>query len=223
MRRLCVHGTIAAGHFTLDVTFEAAPGVTVLFGPSASGKTLTLRTIAGVAKMRSGALSFERGGWEKLPVHERNVGYAPQDAALWPHRNVQQHIEPFTTQERTHQLLTELRLEALRNRRPGDLSGGERQRVALARALSRSPSLLLLDEPLSALDHPARAAIGTTIRRYIRETGAVALLATHDPVEARALGDALVLYRSQERDSPFKAREASIALLDTFIRPTQVE
>jgi molybdate transport system ATP-binding protein len=196
---------LRAGFFELDVAFDAAAGVTVLFGPSASGKTLTLRVVAGLDRVGSGALRDAgalldggvRGGGARAFVtpKERNVGYAPQDAALWPHRSARDHLLPFCDAARTDALLERVGLAPHADRKPARLSGGERQRLALARAIARQPRLLLLDEPFAALDDEARRAMGELVRAEAAR-GAIVLFVTHDREEAARLGDAFVIYES---------------------------
>ncbi len=223
MSRLRLEGRIVAGRFSLDVSIEAEAGIQVLFGPSASGKTLTLRALAGLESLRPGTISCDGRDWTPLAPYARSVGYAPQDAALWPHRTVREHIAPFATAKRAEMLVEQLGLANLQDRRPADLSGGERQRVALARALAREAHVLLLDEPLTALDHSARRALGAFIRREVQSMGAVALLATHDPVEARELGDGLIAYSPLDSAAHMQARRAPLEALDALTRPTRVE
>lgn len=197
---LDVDAKVSVGRFSLSARFTATAGVTVIRGPSASGKTLTLRLLAGLLRADAGHLRFGDETWDAPPTRWtppelRGLGYAPQHAALWPHRTVR---EQLTTIARTRHLdapLDALGVTALLDRRPSELSGGERQRVALARALVRSPRLLLLDEPWSALDVEARGAAARVLREVVTARAMVALVVTHDTEDARAIADREVYAR----------------------------
>jgi molybdate transport system ATP-binding protein len=161
MSELVIDAHARVGTFMLEARFRAKAGVTVLFGPTASGKTTTLRLVAGIERLARGSIRFgdetlDDGATTFVPPRARNVGYAPQDGALWPHRSARDHLTPFVPEDRTRALLALVGLEPHAARRPPGLSGGERQRLAFARALARSPKLLLLDEPFSALDDATR-------------------------------------------------------------------
>ncbi|MCU0683252.1 MAG: ATP-binding cassette domain-containing protein [Polyangiaceae bacterium] len=169
----------------LDARFDAGPGVTFVTGPSASGKTTLLRTLAGLERPLEGLVTLNGEPLDEapglhVPTERRPLGYAPQESLLWPHRRVREHLEPFAPPERCQALAEALGLGPLWQRPASALSGGERQRVALGRALARSPRLLLLDEPLSALDREGRRALGAIIRRETEALGAVTLWVTHD-------------------------------------------
>jgi ABC-type sulfate/molybdate transport systems ATPase subunit len=196
--KLVVDARVRTGDFALDLQFEAAPGVTVLFGPTASGKTLTLRLVAGLERAAEGSVRADDvtfdGADRFATPNARGVGYAPQDGALWPHKTVREHLTLFVGTDRARELLDELGLTTLADRRPAKLSGGERQRVAFARALSRRPRLLLLDEPFSALHDDARQALGDIVQRHAAR-GNTVIFVTHDRAEALRLGNAFVVYR----------------------------
>lgn len=196
---LDVNARVKAGAFALDARFAARPGVTVLFGPTASGKSLTLRLVAGVERLQDGVLGFgdrvlDDAHRTFVAPRDRGLGWAPQDGGLWPHRSALEHLSPFAGPARVAEVLALVDLARHASRRPGNLSGGERQRLAFARAITRSPSLLLLDEPFSALDDAARAKMGVLVRAEA-DRGAVVLFVTHDRAEAERLGDAFVLFR----------------------------
>jgi molybdate transport system ATP-binding protein len=198
MSSLVVDARARAGTFELEARFSARPGVTVLFGPTASGKSLTLRLVAGIERasagsIRKGDVVLDDAARTFVSPRARGVGYAPQDGALWPHRTALDHLTPFSSPSRAAELLALVGLERHAARRPARLSGGERQRLALARALARDADLLLLDEPFSALDDAARAKMGDLVRERA-SGGATVLFVTHDREEAARLGDAYVLF-----------------------------
>ncbi len=204
---LSVDARVRAGSFDLDVRIEASAGVTVLFGPTASGKTLALRLIAGLVRpssgfVRAGDVTFDEHGTFVRPS-ARGIGYAPQHGALWPHRTAREHLEPFANAARTTELLALVDLADCADRKPFALSGGERQRLAFARSLARDSKLLLLDEPFSALDDDARVRMGDVVRSHA-ERGATVLFVTHDREEARRLGTRFVTFaagRTEARDT----------------------
>ncbi len=180
--------------------------VTVLFGPSGSGKTTLLRALAGLERPDAGHIRFGAETWFDaaartfVPPRARGVGLLFQDYALFPHLTVAGnlgyglHRAPRAEREaRVAEVATRLGLTELLGRRPGALSGGQRQRVALARALAPRPRLLLLDEPLSALDAPTREVLRGELRALLEQAGVPAVLVTHDRTEALALGDRLVV------------------------------
>jgi molybdate transport system ATP-binding protein len=180
--------------------------VTVLFGPSGSGKTTVLRLLAGLDRPDAGELRldgerwFDRAAGVFVPPQRRGVGYLFQEYALFPHltvaRNVAYGLAGLARGERearVGELAARLRIEDLLARRPAELSGGQRQRVALARALAPRPRLLLLDEPLSALDAPTRDALRGELRALLEASRVPAIVVTHDRTEALALGDRMIV------------------------------
>ena len=193
---------------TVRATLElsATPGrVAVLFGPSGAGKTTVLRCLAGLDRPEHGRILFHGEPWCDtsarlfLPPQQRRVGFLFQDYALFPHLTAEQNVQfglgaltAAERRERSGSLFKLLHLEGLEGRRPRELSGGQQQRVALARALAIRPRLLLLDEPLSALDAPSREQLRGELRRLLRELGVPTVVVTHDKLEALALGDDLV-------------------------------
>jgi molybdate transport system ATP-binding protein len=194
--------TIAAeAHVPLD----HAP-VTVLFGPSGSGKTTILRALAGLETPDSGVIRFADETWfdaaarTLVPPQRRRVGLLFQEYALFPHLGVAANIGygvhglPRTERDqRVREVARLCAVEDLLRRRPSQLSGGQRQRVALARALAPRPRLLLLDEPLSALDQPLREGLRSELRQLLVASRVPALVVTHDRAEALALGDRLAV------------------------------
>tara|TARA_B100001123_G_C15336680_1_gene1033095 strand:+ start:2570 stop:3649 length:1080 start_codon:yes stop_codon:yes gene_type:complete len=198
---LNVDTTTNFGNFTLDISLQAEREILVLFGPSGAGKSLTLELIAGLHRHDSGTISFadklfsdtKKNYW--LPPHKREIGYLVQDGALFPHMTVTDNIafgaKGITAEDRQSrvvELLQFFNLNDIRNRMPKSLSGGQRQRVALARALAPNPSLLLLDEPFSALDESTRDMLRDEISRLQKDKGLTILFVTHDLSEAVSLG-----------------------------------
>jgi molybdate transport system ATP-binding protein len=181
------------------VALEVADGECVaLAGPSGVGKTTVLQTVAGLFSpergvVRCGEVWLDTARGVFVPPERRRCGYVFQDYALFGHlsawRNVAYGMEGGDRRARAHALLERFGLSARAGARPAHLSGGERQRVAVARALAREPRVLLLDEPLSALDPRTRAAAARELAAVLRETGVPALLVTHDFAEAALLGD----------------------------------
>jgi len=190
------------GSFELDVDLSVpAAGVSVLFGKSGSGKTTLLRSIAGLERMagtaRIGSTTLQDDASGRfLPVPQRRVGYVFQEALLFPHLSVAQNLayasdraRPGTDRRALDSVVEGLALSALLPRRPDSLSGGERQRVAIARALLSNPLLLLMDEPLSALDAAARARSLDLLERLRTELSIPMLYVTHSVDEAARLAD----------------------------------
>ena len=180
--------------------------VLVLFGPSGSGKTTVLRCLAGLERPDEGEIRFGEQTWFAstggvcLPPQRRDIGYLSQDHSLFPHLSVQDNIgfglgalSGPQRAARVGGLVALLGLVGLERRFPEQLSGGEKQRTALARALARRPRLLLLDEPLSALDAPTREEIRHQLRAWLSAEAIPTFLVTHDRTEALALGDAVAI------------------------------
>jgi len=195
--------------FTLDVTWEAGDEVVTLFGPSGAGKTLTLQCLAGLIRpdagriVVNGTVFFDDARGVDMPTQRRRLGYVFQGYALFPHLSVRDNVAyglrdlpAAARRQRTQEVLERLGLVDLGARQPRDLSGGQQQRVALGRALAPDPALLLLDEPLSALDLPLRQSLRDDLRRILAEWGTAAVLVTHDFTEAYRLGDRIVVYEN---------------------------
>jgi molybdate transport system ATP-binding protein len=181
-------------------------GITVLFGASGAGKSTVLRCLAGLERPDQGIIGFDSETWSDaargsfVPPQARRIGYVPQEYALFPHLSVERNIAyslhglpKAERSERVGEIIRWLELEGLERRLPRALSGGQQQRVALARAVARQPRLLLLDEPLSALDVPTRLRLRGQLRRWLTQRGIPTLLVTHDRTEALVLGDDLVV------------------------------
>ncbi len=181
-------------------------GITVLFGASGAGKSTVLRCLAGVERPDEGTIGFDAETWFDaarglfLPPQRRNIGFVPQDYALFPHLTVRSNIAyglrglpEDEIQSRVAEALGWMDLQGLEGRLPRELSGGQQQRAALARAIVRRPRLLLLDEPLAAIDAPTRQRLRAGLRRMLHQFKIPTLLVTHDRLEALALGDNLVV------------------------------
>jgi len=187
-----------------DVSLTIADGEFVtLLGPSGCGKTTLLRIVAGFVRPSEGRLLLQGRDVTRMPPHRRPVNMVFQRAALFPHLDVFENVAfglrvSGTTrsdvQARVTDVLRLVRLEGFERRRAHELSGGQLQRVALARALVNRPRVLLLDEPLSALDLRIRLEMEAELRRVHRETGATFVYVTHDQGEALALSDRIVVF-----------------------------
>ena len=187
--------------FSLEATVALGPGITILFGASGSGKTTLLRCLAGLTTPDAGRIAigdrtiFDRDARIDTPVPSRRIGYVFQQLALFPHLSVEANIhyglEHLSIQERrgrTQSIADSFDIGPLLQRRPGAISGGERQRVALARSLVTDPSLLLLDEPLSALDYATQSRIIDDLRAWNAARRIPILYVTHSLREVFALG-----------------------------------
>jgi molybdate transport system ATP-binding protein len=192
--------------FSIDVEFDAPAGFTMLLGPSGGGKTTVLNCIAGLARPDSGRIAvasrlfFDNEAHVDLPVAERRIGYVFQNLALFPHLTVDQNIQygiiklpADERRERAMALLDSFRIKHLLGSKPNQISGGERQRVALARSLVTDPVVLLLDEPLSALDLSTKATIHEDLREWNSSHEIPIVYVTHSPEEAFALGEHVVV------------------------------
>ena len=196
------------GAFTLDAQMNLGAGTSVLFGRSGSGKTSLINAIAGLHSPHSGRIAlgetvlFDSVQGINVPVHRRRIGYVFQDARLFPHLSVSRNLdfgarfapEPLGAKERSA-LIDVLGIGALLDRRPAALSGGEKQRVALGRALLSNPRLLLLDEPLAALDQARKEEILPYLERLRGQGGPPMIYVTHDMSEIVRLADGLVILR----------------------------
>jgi molybdate transport system ATP-binding protein len=180
--------------FVLELALEVGAETVALVGPSGAGKTTVLRAIAGLVRPDAGRIAlggvpwFDAGRGLHRPAEERAVGYVFQDYALFPHLSVERNVG-FGGRARVRELLERFRIAHLARARPGELSGGERQRVGLARALARDPAVLLLDEPLSALDAHTRGSVRLELAELLRELRLPTLLVTHDFEDAAVLAD----------------------------------
>jgi molybdate transport system ATP-binding protein len=193
----------------LDAQFSVTSGeVVALLGPSGAGKTTVLRAIAGLVPLAAGRIVVDGAVFEDVatkeyvPPERRNLGVVFQDALLFPHLSVLDNVGAglrFTgssrmiARARAREWLERIGIEELADARPAVLSGGQAQRVALARALATRPRVLLLDEPLSALDVSTRADVRRELRRHLSAFAGIRMLVTHDPIDALALADRLIV------------------------------
>jgi molybdate transport system ATP-binding protein len=197
------------GSFDLDVDLTIAPGeVVALLGPNGAGKTSVLRALAGLLAIDAGRIALdgivldEPANAIRMPVERRPIGMVFQDYLLFPHLSVLENVAfglrsrgmgRTTATARARSWLDRVGLGREANRKPGSLSGGQAQRVALVRALATEPALLLLDEPMAALDVSTRVELRRELRQHLESFGGVRLLVTHDPVEAMAMADRLIV------------------------------
>ncbi|MEJ2693352.1 MAG: molybdenum ABC transporter ATP-binding protein [Candidatus Thiodiazotropha sp.] len=230
------------GDFELDAAFGGPErGVTALFGRSGSGKTSVLRAIAGLLHMPRGLVRIHDEVWQDeqryLPTHRRRLGYVFQEASLFPHLSVRRNLEYGLRRVPKHErriafddVVDLLGIANLFKRATHRLSGGERQRVAIARALLTSPRLLLMDEPLSALDHGAKQTILPYLERLHDEFGIPSLYVSHDPNEVARLADWMVVLEGGKviaegeaaslltrLDLPLSGYDDAAALLEGFV------
>ena len=197
-----------SGSFTLDVAFRAADGITILFGQSGSGKTTTLRAIAGIVTPDTGRISigeeiyFDSATGVNLSIQKRRVGYVFQDYALFPHMTAEQNVaygikdngvRGTSRLDRAKAMLALFKIEHVRQRYPQNMSGGEQQRTALARALASDPAVVLLDEPLSAVDAETRSLLLDEVVLAQERVGIPFIYVTHNTAEAIRLGKQVVV------------------------------
>jgi putative spermidine/putrescine transport system ATP-binding protein len=196
-----VYGSVVACD---DVDLEVRRGEFVtLLGPSGSGKTTTLRMIAGFTTPSSGSIAIDGRDVTRVPPHRRNVGMVFQSYALFPHMTAAQNVAfplqlrgvpKSSIRDRVDEALRLVKLGGFGDRYPRELSGGQQQRIALARAVVFDPLLLLMDEPLGALDRKLREALQLEIMRVSRERGATVLYVTHDQEEALVMSDRIAIF-----------------------------
>lgn len=206
-------GTTAADDISLDIRDGE---FMTLLGESGCGKTTLMRIIAGLESVDSGSVLIDGKDVTALPPRQRNLGMVFQQYSLFPHMTVAENVayglrvkRKAESEVRTvvDRMLDLVRLPDLRDRRPAQLSGGQQQRIALARALATSPELLMLDEPLGALDLKLRRQLQVELKRIHRETGTTFLFVTHDQDEALFLSDRVAVMRSgriEQLDDPMR-------------------
>ncbi|MFI0505609.1 ABC transporter ATP-binding protein [Streptomyces albogriseolus] len=200
---LDAHLVVERGSFRLDIALTAAPGdVVALLGPNGAGKTTALRALAGLAPLTGGHLRLDGTDLARTPPELRPVGVVFQDYLLFPHLTALDNVAfgprcrgagKGEARTRAAAWLERMGLAGHADAKPRRLSGGQAQRVALARALATDPRLLLLDEPLAALDARTRLEVRARLRRHLADFEAVAILVTHDPLDAMVLADRLVV------------------------------
>lgn len=198
-----------------SVSISVKPGtLTAILGPSGSGKSTMLSLIAGISNPSKGSISIGGRDVTHAPAAQRNIGLVFQSYALFPHLSVYEnvafplrirHLPAGEIAAQVDEALTRVRLGELKSRKPNQLSGGQQQRVAIARAIAFKPSVLLLDEPLAALDRKLREQVRLELRQLQRELGITAILVTHDQDEAMSMADEIVILadgRIQQVDPP---------------------
>ncbi|MCX5886096.1 MAG: selenium-dependent molybdenum cofactor biosynthesis protein YqeB [Proteobacteria bacterium] len=204
---LSVHLQKALGRFTLDVAWEIGNELAVIFGPSGSGKSLTLQLLAGLMKPDQGFIRvdgktfFDSMVKSVVPPQDRSFGYVFQDLALFPHMTVEENIRYGAAEhprslrdKRMREMLDIFHLDGLEKKLPSEISGGQKQRVAFARALIRKPDVLLLDEPFTSLDTSLRLEMRNVLKDIWSEFNVPVILVTHDIFDARALADTVIVY-----------------------------
>ncbi|MCD0450642.1 ABC transporter ATP-binding protein [Actinocorallia sp. API 0066] len=194
---------VRRGAFRLDLALDVAGGeVVALLGPNGAGKTTALRALAGLVPLDGGGITLQGRPLDKVPVEKRPVGMVFQDYLLFPHLSVLENVafgprsrgvKAAQARKRAQELIARVGLTGYEKAKPGELSGGQAQRVALARALAVEPALLLLDEPLAALDAHTRLEIRAGLRGHLAAFGGVAVLVTHDALDAMVLADRLIV------------------------------
>jgi molybdate transport system ATP-binding protein len=228
---LRVEAQTRLGELTLDVALEVEPGSCLaLAGPSGAGKTSVLRIAAGLHRPRHGRVTCDGATWldtergVDVPPERRGCGYVFQEYALFGHLRAWQNVafgmhggSSGQRRERALELLARFGLSDRADARPRTLSGGARQRVALARALAVQPRVLLLDEPLSALDARTRAGAARELGHVLREAGVPALLVTHDFTEAALLGDRVAVIDAGRVVQEGPAAELAAAPASAFV------
>jgi molybdate transport system ATP-binding protein len=206
---LAVHAVIELGTFRLDVAFAVAAGeILGVLGPNGSGKTTLLRALAGLTSLSEGSIHLDgqllddAGTGRFVPADRRPVGFVFQNYRLFPHLSVRENvafaprcrgIDRHAAKQVAEQWLSRLAITELADRKPRQLSGGQAQRVALARALAAAPALLLLDEPLAALDARTKLEVRAELRRHLAAFDGPTLIVTHDPLEAMVMTDRLLV------------------------------
>ncbi|MDI6870804.1 MAG: ABC transporter ATP-binding protein [Bacillota bacterium] len=225
-------GTVAVDNVSLDIQ---AGELLAIVGPSGCGKTTTLRIVSGLERADTGRVYFDGVDVTDVPAEKRNVGVVFQSYALFPNMTVVENIEyglrirrvpPAQRRERAGQLMEMLKIAGLAHRRPSQLSGGQQQRVALARALVIEPAVLLLDEPLTALDAKLRDELRVELQRVLKRLGITALYVTHDQAEAMCIGDRIAVMnqgRMVQIDVPTNIyRRPATAFVAGFIGTTNM-
>ena len=217
-------GKRRSAEFALEANFTASAGITILFGRSGSGKSTLLNCIAGLMRPDTGRIAldsrtlFDASSGIDLPPAQRAIGFLFQDLALFPHLTVAQNVgyglakmRADARRRRCAEILEAMRVSALSNRKPSQISGGEKQRVALARSLVTDPAIMLLDEPLAALDAITKSNIISDLREWNSAHGIPVIYVTHSLEEAFAVGESVVVLEAGK----IIARGAPMEVLDT--------
>ncbi|MCV3763204.1 ABC transporter ATP-binding protein [Companilactobacillus farciminis] len=204
--------------------------ITVFLGPSGSGKTTVLRSISGLNKNATGKILLDGKDISQLPINKRNIGVIFQSYALFPNMTVfdnvayglqAQKVAKAEIKQRVEEMLSLVNLSEKTDQYPDDLSGGQKQRVAIARSMIMKPKLLLLDEPLSALDAKIRVELRDQIKEYQQKLGITMIFVTHDQAEAMAIADNVVVIsegKIQQEGSPYEIyQKPSNEFMATFI------
>ena len=217
---------VSRGGFDLSLSLAVEPGRTLaLLGPNGAGKSTALGALAGIVES-SGAISLDGRRIDDLPVEQRRVGYVFQDYLLFPHLSVLENVAfgPRAVGVRAAQAriaagewLERLGISSLSGRHPAQLSGGQAQRVALGRALAASPELLLLDEPLAALDVEVRADVREELARHLKEWGGLTIVVTHSLEDVAALADDVVVLEKGRATQRGTVREVVKAPATSYI------
>ncbi|MBM4122071.1 MAG: ABC transporter ATP-binding protein [Nitrospira sp.] len=197
------------GRLSVDASFRLPldpPTILILFGPSGAGKTTVLRCLAGLEWPEQGSIQFGDEVWvetkvgTRMPPQKRRIGFMSQDYSLFPSHSVEDNIafglgelDAASRRQRVTEVMALLQLQGAERVRPNQLSGGQQQRVALARAIARRPQLLLLDEPLSALDAPTQSKLCGELRSLLKQLAIPSVVVTHDWAEALTLGDQMTV------------------------------
>jgi len=205
---LDAHVVVRRPTFTLDARITAQPGeIVAVLGPNGAGKSTLLRALAGLQPLDDGHITLDGRvlhgtGHRSVAPPDRRVALVPQDGSLFPHLSARENVafgprargaDRHTARQLAEHWLDRLDLTGLGDRRPAQLSGGQSARVALARALATDPRLVLLDEPLAALDVTTRSTVRAELRRHLSASAAPSLLVTHDPLDATTIADRLVI------------------------------
>ncbi|MBZ5539682.1 MAG: molybdenum ABC transporter ATP-binding protein [Acidobacteriia bacterium] len=235
-----------ANPFVLEVSLRIEPGFTILFGPSGAGKSTLLDCIAGLARPDQGRIAagdlllFDSETRTNLPPQQRQLAYVFQTLALFPHLTVEEnagyglaHLPEEQRRARVGEILESFRVAGLAAHKPGEISGGERQRVALARSLVTSPRVLLLDEPLSALDAAVKAEILADLRAWNAQRRLPILYVTHNREEVDVLGERMIVLEEgrvvaqgpprEVLEAPRRKRLAQAAGFENFLAATVLD
>ena len=199
MSMIDANGTVTNGEFTLELALSCSAGeVVALLGPNGAGKSTSLRAIAGLASLAAGRISIagsvvDDAGSTFVPTERRRIGMVFQDYVLFPHLTVRENIAFSPHARDVDAWINRLNLHDVADRKPTKISGGQAQRCALARALATDPAVLLLDEPLAALDAGTRMSVRSELRSHLTSGAFGSILVTHDPLDAMVLADRIVV------------------------------